>query len=351
MRELRIGSVRIDDASDAFVIAEIGHNHQGDIAQAKRLFVAAREAGVHAVKLQKRENRTLFTRAYFDRPYDNENSFGPTYGLHREALEFNEGQYRELQQFAIELGLEFFATAFDVPSADFLARLGVPAIKIASGDIKNTPLLRYVASLGIPLVVSTGAATLEDVKRANEAIAPVNRSFALLQCTAVYPAPFEELDLAVIPEYRRMFPDTVIGYSGHDNGIAMPVVAYVLGARIIEKHFTLNRAMKGTDHAFSLEPVGMRKMVRDLVRTRVALGDGQKKSHASEAAAAVKMGKKLVAARDLQPGHVLLADDIAIRSPGDGVPPYEIDRIIGRRTRVAIPADEDLAFERLDPSS
>ena len=155
------------------------------------------------------------------------------------------------------------------------------------------------------MIVSTGGALLEDVQRAYDTIMPINPQLAILQCTAGYPAAFEELDLRVIATYRERFPGAVIGFSSHDNGIAMPVAAYMLGARIVEKHFTLNRAMKGTDHAFSLEPVGLRKMVRDLERTYKAMGDGSKKIYDSEKAPIVKMGKSLVVARDLPSGHVL----------------------------------------------
>src|SRR5678816_1676951 len=280
-----------------------------------------------------------------DRPYDNENSFGATYGEHREFLEFGKEEYVALQAYAKELGVDFFATAFDMASADFLESLNVPAYKIASGDLKSVPLLRHVASFGKPMIVSTGGALLEDVQRAYDAILPINPKLAILQCTAGYPAAFDELDLRVIGTYREPFPDAVIGFSSHDNGIAMPVAAYMLGARIIEKHFTLNRAMKGTDHRFSLEPVGMKKMIRDLQRVRMALGDGRKKVYASEASPVLKMGKKLVAARDLPAGHVLTAGDIAIKSPGDGLPPYYLDQVLGQSLTRDVRADQSLTLE------
>ena len=347
-RSLEIDGVSIHDASDCFVIAEIGHNHQGELGQAKEMFRVAKECGAHAVKLQKRDNRGLYTREAFNRPYDNESSFGATYGEHREALEFGRDEYEELQRHARELGLTFFATAFDFASADFLAELDVPAFKIASGDLTNTPLIRYVGELGKPVVFSTGGGTLDDVRRAYEALAEVNDQIAILQCTAGYPAAWEELDLRVIATYRECFPEAVVGFSSHDNGIAMPVAAYVLGARIVEKHFTLNRALKGTDHAFSLEPQGLRKLVRDLQRTRIALGDGTKTMYQSEAAPILKIGKKIVAARDLDAGHVLTKDDLAFKSPGDGLPPYELDRVLGRTLRHPVAADAALTFELLD---
>lgn len=343
-----IDGVDVHDGSHCYVIAEIGHNHQGSVEQAKQMFKAAAECGAHAVKLQKRDNRGLYTREAFNRPYDNESSFGATYGEHREALEFGRDEYVELQSYARELGVAFFSTAFDFASADFLADLDVPAYKIASGDLTNTPLIRYVGEIGKPVIFSTGGGTIDDVRRAYEALLEVNDQIVVLQCTAGYPAAWEELDLRVIATYRELFPQAVTGFSSHDNGIAMPVAAFVLGARVVEKHFTLNRAMKGTDHAFSLEPQGMRKMVRDLERTFLALGDGNKTMYQSETAPILKMGKKIVAARDLPAGHTLRREDLAFKSPGDGLPPYELDRVLGRTLRHPLGEETALTFELLE---
>ena len=347
-RQLQIGDVRIDDAADCYVIAEIGHNHQGSVDKCKQLFVEAKAAGAHAVKLQKRDNRSLYTRDLFNKPYENENSYGPTYGEHREFLEFDKAQYQELQAYAAEVGVTFFATAFDIPSAEFLAELDMPAYKIASADLTNVPLLRHVAAAGKPMILSTGGATIDDVRRGVETVGEVNPQIGLLQCTAGYPAEWDELDLRVISTYRDLLPEVTVGLSSHDNGIAMAVAAYVLGARIVEKHFTLNRALKGTDHRFSLEPQGLRKMVRDLQRTRQALGDGNKTMYPSETEPIIKMAKKLVAARDLPAGHTLRPEDIGMKSPGDGLPPYEFDQIVGRTLRHPIQADGALTFELLE---
>jgi sialic acid synthase len=348
---LKIGTHEIGDATPCYVIAEIGHNHQGSVEKARELFKEAKLAGAHAVKLQKRHNRGLYTRAAYNKPYDNENSFGPTYGEHREFLEFEREQYVELQAYARELGVDFFSTAFDIQSADFLQTLDVPAYKIASGDLKSTPLLRHVAAMGKPMIISTGGALLDDVTRAYETVMAINPQLAILQCTAGYPAAFEELDLRVIDTYRTRFPRAVIGFSSHDNGIAMPVAAYMLGARIVEKHFTLNRAMKGTDHAFSLEPVGLRKMVRDLDRTYKAMGNGEKKIYESERAPIVKMGKSLVVAHDLPSGHVLTPADIVMKSPGGGIPPYELDTVLGMVTTRPLHEDDFLSLDVLAKKS
>jgi len=346
-RNLLIDSFPIHDDSDCYVIAEIGHNHQGSLEKAKQMFHAAKECGVNAVKLQKRDSRTLYTGEMFDMPYNNENSFGRTYGLHREALEFGRDDYFELKRYARELGFAMFATAFDFPSADFLAELDMPAYKIASGDLKSTPLLKHVARFGKAMIVSTGGASIDDVQRAYDTIMPINSQLCFLQCTANYPVEPEDMNLRVITTYRERFPDVVVGLSDHQSGIGMALVAYVLGARVIEKHFTLNRALKGTDHAFSLEPVGMRKLVRDIRRARVSLGDGIKRSLPIETKPLFKMAKKLVAAHDLPGGYVLTQMDIAIKSPNDGLPPYELEKVIGKKTLRPLKEDENISFEDL----
>jgi sialic acid synthase len=337
----------IDDDRSCYVIAEIGHNHQGSVGRAKQMIRVAKECGADAVKLQKRDNRKLYTKALYDKPYDNENSFGLTYGEHREALEFGKSEYQELMAYAKETGITLFATAFDFGSADLLAEIGVPAFKVASGDLKNTPLLAHIAALQKPMILSTGGGTLEDVERAYETIMPINPQLGILQCTASYPCEFNELNLRVILTYRERFPDNVIGLSAHDNGIAMVIGAYVLGARIVERHFTLNRAWKGTDHAFSLTPTGLRKMIRDLRRTKVALGDGIKKFYESESRPLEKMGKKIVTARDLPAGHKVTIADLAIKSPNDGLPPYELHKVVGKKTARPLKMDENITLDAL----
>ena len=348
MRKLTIEGKTIQDNGGCYVIAEIGHNHMGDLDIAKEMFKVAGECGADAVKLQKRDNRSLYTEAAYNKPYENPNSYGKTYGEHREFLEFGWHEYAELKAYADELGLAMFSTAFDFSSADFLARMDIPAFKIASGDLKNIPLLTHIARFGKPMILSTGGGTMEDVRRAYDAIMPINSQLCILQCTSGYPAAFDELNLRVITTYRERFPDNVIGLSSHDNGIAMAVAAYMLGARVVEKHFTLNHTWKGTDHAFSLEPIGFKKMVRDLKRVRAAMGDGVKRVYDSEVDPMVKMGKKIVAARDLPEGHAIQMEDLAIKCPGDGLPPYEIDKVIGRVTLKPLAADDDLSFEVLN---
>jgi len=175
------------------------------------MFRVAKECGADAVKLQKRDNQKLYTKEGYEKPYENENSYGATYGEHREALEFGWYEYSELKDYAKEIGITFFATAFDFPSADFLAKLDLPAFKIASGDLKNIPLLMHIAKFQKPMVMSTGGGTMEDVNRAYDAIMPINQQLALLQCTAGYPADFEELNLRVITSSGNGFRTRLSG--------------------------------------------------------------------------------------------------------------------------------------------
>jgi N-acetylneuraminate synthase/sialic acid synthase len=344
-REFKIGKKVVTQDSPSYVIAEIGHNHQGDLEKCKALFKAASEAGADAVKLQKRDNRALFTEEMYNSPYNSENAYAPTYGAHREFLEFGRDEYLELKKYADELGILFFSTAFDHPSADFLEDIDISGYKIASGDLTNTPLLKYVASFGKPMIVSTGGGTMADAQRAYDAIMPINTNLCIMQCTSGYPPEHEELNLKVIETYFNAFPDIVIGFSSHDSGVAMPIVGYMFGARVFEKHFTLNRAWKGTDQAFSLEPAGLKKVVRDLERTRISIGDGVKRCFESEKKPLFKMAKKLVAKQDLPAGHVLTAEDITFKVPNDGVPPYFFEDFLGKTINAAVKKDGDLTFE------
>ena len=351
MPDLVVDGRVISRDGPAYVIAEVGHNHQGDVEKAKALVRSARECGADAVKLQKRDNVRLYTRELYDAPYDNEHSFGRTYGEHREALELSAAEWLELREFSKEEGITLFGTVFDEPSADLLAELDMPAFKIASGDLTNVPLLRHVATLGRPIFLSTGGGTMEDVERAVDAILPANDQLCVLQCTASYPCEVEELNLGVIETYRDRFPDLVVGLSDHQSGIAMSLVAYMLGARVIEKHFTLNHAWKGSDQAFSLMPEGMRRLVRDLHRVPDALGDGVKRPLASEERPLEKMAKKLVAARTLSAGHVIALGDLVAKSPADaGLRPYELDDLLGRALTRALAEGETIAAEDVEPA-
>lgn len=348
MKVVQLGKGIISSQGPCYVIGEIGHNHQGNLDTALRMIQIAASCGVQAIKFQKRNNKTLYTKAFYNRPYDNENSYGATYGEHREYLEFGHEEYLTLKQRAEDLGLEFIVTAFDIPSVNFLENIGISSYKVASGDITNLPLLTYIAKLGKPMFVSTGASSLDEVRLAYNTICRYNDKLCLMHCTAGYPTEYHNLNLRVIETLRKEFPNVIIGYSGHDNGILASVIAYMLGATVVEKHFTLNRSWKGTDHRFSLEPEGLRKQVRDLRRVDIALGNGVREIYHFERDARYKMGKGIYTAKTLKAGHMLSLEDVCFKSPGTELPPYKVNEIIGKKLKNDLPDETHLTLQDLE---
>ena len=241
------------------------------------MFLEAKNAGADAVKLQKRSNKNLYTKDMYDQVYDHPNSYAKTYGLHRDFLEFNKKQYLELKNYAKKLKIEFLCTPFDFESVDFLESINIQAYKIASADLINIPLQRYIAKKNKPIFMSTGGGNFKDIERAYKNIIKYNRKLTILHCTASYPANLDDMNLAVINELKKKYKKINIGLSDHENGIDAATIAYMLGARVFEKHFTLDRSWKGTDHAFSLEPQGLSKMIRNLNRISVMIGNKKNK--------------------------------------------------------------------------
>ena len=321
------------------IIAEIGINHQGDLDIAKQLIQKAAECGADVVKFQKRKISRILTREGLDMVYINPNSFGKTYGEHKKALEFSEADYVDLRQTADRCGVLFTASGWDEESIDFLMALNIPFFKMASADLTNFPLLKHTALKGKPMLISTGMADLSTVRQAFEYIRDINDRIALLQCTSTYPTPFDELNLNVITTYLREFPNAVIGYSGHELGIAIPPVAVALGARIIERHFTLDRTMKGNDHAASLEPQGFAKMVRDIRHVEKALGSGEKIIQDSEKAVFVKLGKSIVTVCPIPAGSTITREMLTTKGPGTGISPIRMDEVVGKKNSVELAAD------------
>lgn len=342
-RSLTIGRTVIDDAGPAFCIAELGSSAQADTELTKRFIKAAADAGASAVKTQARTNAKLFTKAALEAPYTGPNSFGATYGEHRAALEYTREQHRELCDYAHELGIYYGSTPFDTQSANRLAKVGVDFIKIASACVSDTVLLEHCAKLGIPMVVSTGTGTQHDVDLAVETITRHGCPLAVLQCSAVYPnLDPSTLHLRVIETYRARYPGLVTGLSTHYPGDFDVQAAYALGGRVFEKHFTLARTMRGADHSFSLEPDAFSKMISRLYNLRAALGSPLKTRLPEEEPAVLKMGHSLYAARPLPSGHTLTRDDLAIKSPGGGVPPSRLAEYIGRSLQLDLAEDEPL---------
>jgi len=256
---MKIANITINNGK-TFIIAEIGQNHNGSMEIAKKLIDVAHIAGVDAVKFCKRSEKSILSSARFERPYDNPNSFGKTYKEHRMALELTIEQHQELAIYAKTKSLVYFASVCDLdmvfPMSEFM-----PCFKVASRDLTNLPLLLDMRATGKPILLSTGMSTIKEVR------AVVNRlgsNLALLICTSQYPTTPENVKLAWIDVLRQSFSPLPIGWSDHTIGISIPVVAIAKGACIVEKHITLDRTMKGTDHVGSLEPQGLLKLVRNI---------------------------------------------------------------------------------------
>ena len=345
MTELQLGNKNVGDGHPAFIIAEIGINHQGDVSIAKNLIQKAKECGADAVKLQKRSISRILTKSGLEMAYDNRNSFGKTYGEHKIALELSEADYHELNTYCKKMDIIFCASGWDEESIDFLDEMGIPFFKMASADLTNFPLLVHTAKKNKPMILSTGMADMKMVQAAYSQVNQINNKFAILQCTSTYPAAFSEVHLNVLQTFMKEFPDTVIGYSGHEQGIAIPSAAVALGAKIIERHFTLDRTMKGGDHAASLEPQGFAKMVRDIRHIEEAMGSTEKKIQESEAPVFRKLAKSIVSAVDINSGDSITADMLTTKGPGTGISPMRLNDLIGKISKIDIPADQVIMEE------
>ena len=329
-----------------FVVAEIGNNHQGELALAMKMVEEAAKCGVQAVKFQKRHMSALFTSTGLQMPYPGPNSFGPTYGEHRRALELSIEDMAELKAQAESLGLVFFASAWDAVSLMELNELGVEILKICSADLVNVPMLRLAGRSGIPVIMSTGMSGLEEIDLAVSEIRKFHDNVVILHCNSTYPCPDEQVCLPVMAELSRRYR-LPVGYSGHEQGVGPSVAASALGACVVERHFTLDRTLPGTDHQASLEPADMTQMVRLIRETEAALRLGRKEVFESERMAAVKLRKSVVFARDLPAGHVLTEADITVKCPGNGISPIHWDDLMGRTLITPVRHEEQVRWEQL----
>ena len=331
MRQFKIGNRTITDESDPYIIAELGSNHMGDFQLCRQMIEAAVSAGVDAVKLQKRDNRHLFTKALYGSPYNSEHAYAPTYGEHRDYLEFGEYEFKQVRRMCDAANVHFICTPFEEHSVEFLHGVGVDAFKIASSQLKDVPLMLKMAKYKKPIILSTGGGQHKDITRAWDVLMDTGVEFAILHCTSLYPTKDEDLHLDFIPTLRRSFQDTIIGFSSHHPGLEPNIIATILGARIIEVHFTMNRGFPGTDHGFSFEPGGLRRLVEDSRRIPVMRGQAYKVTSDKERGGFVfKQGRAVHVTRPVAAGETLGIDNIALKAPAEGPPPYEFGRYLGK---------------------
>lgn len=323
-----------------FFIAEAGINHNGTIENAKKLIDLALESGADCVKFQKRTIDRILTKEGLEMPYNNDNSFGETYGKHKHFLEFSFPQFKELKDYADQKGIMMTASGWDEQSVDFLDSLDVPFFKMASADLTNFPLLEHTAKKGRPMIISTGMADFKTVRKAYDLISKYNDKIIIMQCTSSYPTPPKELHLNVIATYQKEFPKAIIGYSGHEkNPLATTLAAFVLGAKVLERHFTLDRTMRGGDHKASLEGNELKNLIENLELVSDALGSHEKKMQPSEDRCFKKLSKSVVSAKNIKAGETITRDMLTTKGPGTGISPMNLESLVNKTVNCDIMED------------
>lgn len=324
---IRIGNRRIGGDHPTYVIAEIGINHNGDPGTARQLINMAAEAKVDAVKFQKRHLPSLYGEDVLERTERYEQNFQYMIPILKQ-VELSEDDMASLKVHAEKRGLEFICTPFDRVSADFLDSLGVNAFKIASADLNNPEILAHVAAKGKPLLVSTGMSYWEEIEAAVALLKRCGASFALLHCRSVYPVWPREVNLRMINQLQQF--GVPVGYSGHDIGITIPLVAASMGAALIEKHITLDKTMPGPDHKISLEGFELKRLVRDVRVADQAMGRQKRFLLRGEILNRELFGKSLASAVDIPSGTIITRDMVRIQGPGKGLSPHRLDDLVGR---------------------
>jgi N,N'-diacetyllegionaminate synthase len=338
----------MNDSRDVYVIAECGVNHNGSVDMAIALTDAAVAAGADAVKFQTFRSEALATSAAPKARYQQDTTGNAESQLDMlRRLELPEEAHHVLARHCRSRGVEFMSTPFDALSCDLLTRIGVQRLKVGSGDLTNLPLLRHVASKGLPVILSTGMATLAEVEYAVAAINDTgNRALTLLHCVTEYPAPAGDINLRAIDTLRRAF-GLPVGYSDHTLGPEVSVAAVALGAAVIEKHLTLDKSLPGPDHRASADPREFTALVSMLRNVSMALGDGIKRPAASELKNRDIARRSLTAARPLRAGERLTEDAVAIRRPATGIQPADLEKALGLTLTSDVEAGVPVTWEML----
>jgi len=285
---VQIGNKKVGPSEPIFIVAEIGINHNGDLELAKKLIDVAVNVGCDAVKFQKRTIDVVYTPEELARP--RENPFGPTNGDLKRGLEFGQKEYEEINQYCRKKEILWFASCWDRESVDFIDEFDPPCYKIASPRLTDDDLLKYTRSKGKPIVLSTGMSTMRQIEHAVNILG--KKDLIILHCVSTYPSENKEVNLKMIDTLSKKFPRIPIGYSGHERGVSISVMARVLGAALIERHITLDRTMWGSDQAASIEPKGLQLLIRDIGIFEDAKGDGIKKVLDSEVPIMNKLRRK-----------------------------------------------------------
>ncbi|QFY88692.1 N-acetylneuraminate synthase [Magnetovirga frankeli] len=341
---IQLGSRLIGPKNSTYIIAEAGVNHNGELATALALVAAAASAGADAVKFQTFKPEHLVTRALQKAPYQKINTgYGSQYYMLKQ-LELDECTHQRIYDHCNRLGITFLSTPFYEGGVDLLLSLGVSAIKVDSGNLTNTPLLRYIAAAGCPVILSTGMSSLGDIEDAVNLFRKFNTPLCLLHCTSNYPARLEDVHLNAMETMRRAF-NCPVGYSDHTVGIGVSVAAVALGADVIEKHFTLDRNAEGPDHKASLSVNELGQMVREIRSVERALGGTEKRVSDDERSTVHALRRSIVADCPIARGTVITREMLAIKRPGDGIQPKYLELIVGRAARRDLKEDQLLSWD------
>lgn len=331
-----------------FIIAEAGVNHNGSLSLAKKMIDAAADAGADAIKFQTFDAGRLVSKNAAKAEYQKKTTspHESQYEMLR-RLQLSTRDHSELIAYSKKKGVIFLSSPFDEKSADLLEKLGVNQFKIPSGEITNIPFLSHVAKKMKPIILSTGMSTLGDIEEALDIIYSTgNRHVQLLHCVTEYPAPCREINLRAMMTMKNAF-DIPVGYSDHALGNEIAIAAVALGAEIIEKHFTLDKNMDGPDHKASLEPEEFKEMVAAIRNVEMAMGDGIKKPAPCEIKNMAIARKSVVAARPIKKNEKITQASVTIKRPGNGIQPHDLVKIIGRRVKRDIEADEIITWSNL----
>lgn len=340
-RKIKIDNRIISDNSATFIIAEAGVNHNGDMSLAKKMIDTAVEAGVDAVKFQAFKTNELILKNVGKAPYQKvTTSCSETQYDMLTRLEITREQTQELMQYCKDKNIIFLSTPFEKASLDELDEMGVSAFKVAATDLTNIQFLRQVAEKGKPIILSAGMCYQEEVQRALESLYPINQDIILLQCTANYPIRDTEANINVIRTFQDSF-DILVGYSDHSQGVGASPYAVAVGAKVVEKHFTLDKTMEGPDHKASVEPEELKQLVLDIRRVEKYLGDGVKMPSCSEQMTRKSLQKCIVASRKIRRGEKFTIENIvAKRTNGEGISAVYFDDIAGKESARDYETDE-----------
>ncbi|MBS3165657.1 N-acetylneuraminate synthase [Candidatus Woesearchaeota archaeon] len=345
---VKIGDKVVGSDNPCFIIAEAGVNHDGSIEKAKKLIDAAVEAKADAVKFQTFKTDKILIKSLekcrYQKVGDGEEG---SYADMIRRLELDEEAHRELFNYATQKGIMFLSTPFDNESTDLLDRLGVKAFKIDSGNLNHPQHLKYIASKGKPIILSTGMATIGEIDEAVKAIySEGNRQLILLHCTSNYPPSPSDVNLKAMKTLQYQF-DVPVGYSDHTIGLPVTLAAVARGAVVVEKHFTLSHMSKGPDHLASLEPNELKQLVEGIRMISQALGSTKKEPVAAEKEVADNLRRSIVSLNDLNQGTKITKEMLAVKRPGTGIPSKYLDLIVGRIVKKDIPEDSLINWDQI----